>query len=69
MEGLLFPIVCIIAVFSYLAIEAWADARRREREAYYHTIAFLISVAAGQCQNFERGLAKNATETFGRQSH
>ena len=33
----LIPIVGSIALFSFLAVAAWSDARRREREAYYRT--------------------------------
>jgi Flp pilus assembly protein TadB len=29
------PVVGSIALFSFLAVSAWSDARRREREAYY----------------------------------
>jgi hypothetical protein len=29
------PVVGSIALFSFLAVAAWSDARRREREAYY----------------------------------
>jgi hypothetical protein len=29
------PIIGSIALFSFLAVGAWSDARRREREAYY----------------------------------
>lgn len=29
------PIVGSIALFSFLAVTTWADARRKEREAYY----------------------------------
>jgi len=29
------PIVGSIALFSFLAVASWSDARRREREAYY----------------------------------
>jgi hypothetical protein len=29
------PIVGSIALFSFLAVATWADARRKEREAYY----------------------------------
>ncbi len=32
---LLIPGIGSIAVFSWLAVAAWSDARRREREAYY----------------------------------
>jgi Flp pilus assembly protein TadB len=33
--AMLVPIVGSIALFSFLAVAAWADARRKEREAYY----------------------------------
>ena len=33
----LVPIVGSIALFSFLAVASWADARRRERETYYTT--------------------------------
>jgi hypothetical protein len=29
------PIVAIISVFSFTSVAAWANARRKEREAYY----------------------------------
>lgn len=29
------PVVGSIALFSFLAVASWSDARRREREAYY----------------------------------
>jgi hypothetical protein len=29
------PVVGSIALFSFLAVAAWSDARRKEREAYY----------------------------------
>jgi Flp pilus assembly protein TadB len=32
---MLVPIVGSIALFSFLAVSAWSDARRKEREAYY----------------------------------
>lgn len=35
MAVMMVPIVGSIALFSFLAVGAWADARRREREAYY----------------------------------
>ena len=31
----LIPIVGSIALFSFLAVASWSDARRKEREAYY----------------------------------
>jgi Flp pilus assembly protein TadB len=33
--AMLIPVVGSIALFSFLAVAAWSDARRREREAYY----------------------------------
>jgi hypothetical protein len=65
MDSLLIAIVSIIALFSYLAVEAWADARRREQEA----IAFLVAALTGTRPRFQNGLAKNATERPGGQSH
>ncbi len=35
----LIPIVGSIALFSFLAVATWSDARRKEREAYYTTDA------------------------------
>jgi Flp pilus assembly protein TadB len=35
----LIPIVGSIALFSFLAVTTWSDARRKEREAYYTTDA------------------------------
>jgi hypothetical protein len=31
------PVVGTIAVFSFLAVARWSDARRKEREAYYRS--------------------------------
>lgn len=69
MDHLAIPIVLIITVFAYLAIEVWADVRRREREACYDAMALLISAVTGQFQQLQNSLVKNATETSGRQSH
>jgi hypothetical protein len=33
--AMLIPIVGSIALFSFLAVATWSDARRKEREAYY----------------------------------
>ena len=35
----LIPVVGSIALFSFLAVASWSDARRRERETYYNTEA------------------------------
>ena len=37
--ALLVPIVGSIALFSFLGVAAWSDARRKEREAYYKSEA------------------------------
>jgi len=37
--GIMVPIVGSIALFSFLGVASWSDARRREREAYYTTEA------------------------------
>jgi len=34
---MLIPIVGSIALFSFLAVAIWVDARRKEREAYYRS--------------------------------
>lgn len=33
--AMLVPIIGSIALFSFLAVSSWSDARRKEREAYY----------------------------------
>jgi hypothetical protein len=43
----LIPVVSIIAVFSWLAVASWSDARRKEREAFYKSET-LKKVAEGQ---------------------
>jgi len=35
MAAMLIPVVGSIALFSFLGVASWSDARRREREAYY----------------------------------
>jgi len=37
--GILVPIVGSIALFSFLGVAHWSDARRKERETYYTTEA------------------------------
>ena len=44
--GLLVPIIGSVALFSFLAVASWSDARRREREAYYNADA-LKKIAEG----------------------
>jgi len=33
--ALLIPVVSVIAVFTFIAVAAWSDNRRRERESFY----------------------------------
>ena len=40
LAGIMVPIVGAIALFTFLAVAAWADARRKEREAYYRHETF-----------------------------
>ena len=35
LAAMLVPIVGSIALFSFLAVTTWSEARRKEREAYY----------------------------------
>jgi len=45
----LIPIVGSIALFSFLAVASWSDARRKEREAYYKADALKkISEGSGE---------------------
>jgi hypothetical protein len=37
--GIFVPIVGSIALFSFLGVASWSDARRKERESYYTTEA------------------------------
>jgi hypothetical protein len=37
MVAVAIPVVGSIALFSFLAVAAWSDARRREREEYYRS--------------------------------
>ena len=52
----LIPIVGSIALFSFLAVTKWSDARRKEREAYYTTEA-LKKIAESSAEG-----AKSAVE-------
>jgi Flp pilus assembly protein TadB len=39
MLSIMIPIVGSVALFSFLGVASWSDARRKEREAYYMTEA------------------------------
>jgi len=39
LAGIFVPIIGSIALFSFLGVASWSDARRKEREAYYTTEA------------------------------
>jgi hypothetical protein len=63
--GALIPIVGIIAVFSFVGVAVWADARRKEREAFYRSetlkkIAETQGGGAASALEFLREQEKNA---------
>jgi hypothetical protein len=67
----LIPIVGSIALFSFLAVASWSDARRRERETYYHTEALKkIAESSGEgargaleyLQQRDRGVTRRRLE-------
>ena len=60
------PVVGSIALFSFLAVATWSDARRREREAYYRgetlkKIAESSGESARSALELLREQEKNAT--------
>ncbi|HSZ61204.1 MAG TPA: hypothetical protein VK828_05380 [Terriglobales bacterium] len=65
--GIMVPIVGSIALFSFLAVNGWADARRKEREAYYRCetlkkIAESSGEAARSAMELLREQEKNAAK-------
>ncbi|MGB9489496.1 MAG: hypothetical protein WCA92_03415 [Terriglobales bacterium] len=56
--GIFVPIVGSIALFSFLGVASWSDARRKEREAYYTSEA-LKKIAESSGEG-----AKSAVEYF-----
>ena len=46
--AVMIPIVGTVAVFTFLAVNSWADARRKERETYYRYEFRKTLVDAGQ---------------------
>jgi hypothetical protein len=65
--AMLIPIIGSIALFSFLAVTTWADARRREREAYYRSetlkkIAESSGEAARSAMELLREQEKNAVK-------
>jgi hypothetical protein len=67
----LIPIVGSIALFSFLAVASWSDARRRERETYYNTEALKkIAESSGEgakgaleyLQQQDRGITRRRLE-------
>ena len=63
--GILVPIVGSIALFSFLGVSSWSEARRKEREAYYTTealkkIAESSGEAAKSALEYLREQEKNA---------
>jgi hypothetical protein len=66
MSAMLVPIVGSIALFSFLGVASWADARRKERETYYTTEALKkISESSGEASKsaleYLREQNRNAT--------
>ena len=64
---MLIPIVAIIGIFSFFSVAAWSDARRKEREAYYHgetlkKIAEAQGPGANAALEFLRGQEKQRDE-------
>lgn len=35
MDSMILPVVAVVSVFSFVAVAAWGDSRRREREAFH----------------------------------
>ena len=62
----LIPIVGSIALFSFLGVASWSDARRKEREAYYMADA-LKKISEGSAEGAKSALEylreKNASAT------
>ena len=65
------PIASSVALFSFLAVASWSDARRREREAYYTTEALKkIAESSGEgaraamdyLQSKQKGVAQRRLE-------
>ena len=52
LAGILVPIIGAIALFTFLAVASWADARRKEREAFYRHETFkkMMEQAGGTSQ-------------------
>ena len=61
--AMLIPIVGSIALFSFLAVAAWSDARRKEREAYYtsETLKKIAEIVRGRRQGSHRHASRTGT--------
>ena len=64
LAGILIPIVGSIALFSFLAVASWSDARRKEREAYY-TAETLKKIAESSGEGSTAALAYLQEQTRG----
>jgi hypothetical protein len=63
--AMLVPIVGSIALFSFLAIATWSDARRKEREAYYRSETLKkISESSGEAAKSTLELMREQEKNF-----
>lgn len=63
--AMLIPIVGSIALFSWLAVNGWADARRKEREAYYRNETLKkISESSGEAAKSTLELMREQEKNF-----
>jgi hypothetical protein len=63
--AMLVPIVGSIALFSFLAVNGWADARRKEREAYYRNETFKkIAESSGEAARSTLELMREQEKNF-----
>jgi hypothetical protein len=63
--AMLIPIIGSIALFSFLAIATWSDARRKEREAYYRSETLKkISESSGEAAKSTLELMREQEKNF-----
>jgi hypothetical protein len=63
--AMLVPIVGSIALFSFLAVNGWADARRKERESYYRNETFKkIAESSGEAARSTLELMREQEKNF-----
>jgi hypothetical protein len=65
LAAMLIPIVGSIALFSFLAVNGWADARRKERESYYRNETLKkISESSGEAARSTLELMREQEKNF-----